>query len=38
MLLIYKKVAGSPDYKPNQENLIKISTGRRIGEVNFLSG
>ena len=33
--LIYKKVAGSPDYKPNQGNLTKMSTGRRIGEVNF---
>ena len=25
-------MSGSPDYKPNQDNLIKISIGRQIGE------
>ena len=25
-------MSGSPDYKLNQENFIKISIGRRIGE------
>ena len=34
--LIYKKDAGSPDYTSNQGNLIKISIGRRIGEVKYL--
>ena len=27
---ILEKVSGSPDYKSNQENLTKMSTGRRI--------
>ena len=30
-----KKLSGSPDYKPYQENLNKISRGGRIGEDLF---
>ena len=26
-------MSGSPDYKPNQENLTKMSRGGRIGEA-----
>ena len=29
------KVSGSPDYKPNQENLTKMSRVGRIGEADL---
>jgi len=35
MSLIYKKAAGSPEYKPNQDNLTKTNRGKRIGEADL---